>query len=118
MDSPGSAYEVSDRNKDSIRSQNRGYSCDSLAKNLVSFCQYPQNLGVKFKDKGLICLADEISRQDGTQAGAEEAAVIDREISTIAGEHPVKCYSRVSTQKLVQLWPKKTWGTPQAGSRI
>lgn len=39
-----------------------------------------------FKATGLICLSDEISRQDGTQADAAEAAGIGREISTTAGE--------------------------------
>lgn len=36
----------------------RGYLCDILAKNLTSFCLYPENLSkTEFKDKGLLCSA-------------------------------------------------------------
>lgn len=86
MDSTDSTHDVSEGDKDSIRSQNRDYACGSMTKNLASFCQYPEKLGVTFKTTGLVCLSNEILRQDSTQAGAAEAAVIGREVSTTAGE--------------------------------
>lgn len=39
---------------------------------MVSFCWYPENLGeIELNDNGIICLEEEISSQEGIQAGAE-----------------------------------------------
>lgn len=57
--------------------------CDILFKNLASFCLCPENLSeVEIEDNGLICLAEEISRQEGIQDDAEKAAIIVKKIRT------------------------------------
>lgn len=69
----GPAHEVSEGNKDSVRNWDR----DHLALNLASFCPCPKNLNeAEFEGHGLICLSEEIPRQDATQAGMEEAAAL------------------------------------------
>ena len=73
VNSTGLPHEVSEGNKDSVRSQNRGCSYGSWTKSLPSFCQCP----VKFEDSGLI-----IGRG---QSRAEEVAIIDKEIGTPQG---------------------------------
>lgn len=44
---------------------------------MVSFGQYPENLGkVELMSNGIICLEEDISRQEGIQAGAARASVL------------------------------------------
>lgn len=58
--------------------------CVILPKNLALSCQCPANLsGSEFNDNGLIDWAEAISRQENSQAGAEHAAVIVKEITTL-----------------------------------
>lgn len=56
---------------------------------MASFCSCAENLNKdEFKDGGWICL--DISRQDGFQAGEEEAAVTEKSVHhTIIEESPV-----------------------------
>lgn len=50
-----------------------------MAENTASFCSCAENLKKdEFKDDGWICL--DISRQDGFQAGEEEAAVTEKSV--------------------------------------
>lgn len=59
-----------------------------MAKNLALFCQCPDNLSeFGLQGNGLIYGAEDISRQESIQAGAEKAAIIVKEIST-AEEKP------------------------------
>lgn len=65
--------EISDGNKNSTRNVTWGRVCDILSKNLALFCPCPGNLTeVEFEQNGVICLTEEISRQGGIPAGAEE----------------------------------------------
>lgn len=53
-----------------------GWKCHKFARNLPSFCSYPENWSqVEFKDKRLICLVEGISKQWVTK----EAAVMVRD---------------------------------------
>lgn len=69
MECEGQVPEVSAGNGDVTRKLGT-FMCH-LAKNMVSFCPCPENLNeATFKDKELICLADEISTQENIQAVA------------------------------------------------
>lgn len=75
-DSGGLTHDVS-KNKDSIRNLDRSHLCDIGAKNVASFCPYPEiQCEGEFKDSGLICLAEEILRKNAIQAEAEETITI------------------------------------------
>lgn len=54
----------------------RGHSCDILTKSQAAFYLGTENLSrVKFKVNRLICLVEEISRQDNIQNSAEVAVM-------------------------------------------
>jgi len=67
------APEGSDRSKDFIRNRNAGHFCYTLANNLATFCQCPDNLGeADFKSNGFqkkfSKLVEEISKRYHIQA--------------------------------------------------
>ena len=54
--------------EDSIEKWSRGHVCYTLAKNLSALCLCPETLcEAKFKDDGLVKLAEEISKQQNIQ---------------------------------------------------
>lgn len=44
---------------------------------------------LELKGERLVCLAEEVLRQDSIQIGAEEAAVVDKEVRIIVVKPPV-----------------------------
>lgn len=56
--------------KDSIRNWAKGNLCGIMVKNLCAICSCPENFHEAKLEDGLICLAEEISRQASIQATA------------------------------------------------
>lgn len=61
-----------------------------MAKNLASYCPYPENLNeVDFKANGLICLAEETLSEERIQASDEGTTLIIKQGSTTEEKPPV-----------------------------